>query len=43
MAKSIEAARAVNDLLHFSGKDSSALLEVIQDYFEPDFSDSGKL
>ncbi len=41
MAKSIEAARAVNELLHFSDKDDSALWDVIQDYFEPDFSDSG--
>lgn len=43
MAKSIEAARAVNDLLHFSDRDNSSLLEVIQDYFEPDFSDSGMI
>lgn len=43
MSESIEAARAVNDLLHLSEKDSGALLEVIQDYFDPSFSDSGML
>ena len=28
-----EAAKALNCLLHFSGKDQQALVEVIQDYF----------
>lgn len=30
---SIEAAKAVNSLLKFSGEDQTALLEVIEDYF----------
>ena len=37
-----EAAKALNCLLHFSGKDQQALVEVIQDYFtnERDSDDS---
>ena len=47
MAKSIsasKAAQAVYELLHFCSEDNAALLQVIEDYFDPDLpQDSGVL
>ena len=46
-AQAVEAAKAVNSLMHFSSGDQQALLEVIGDYFtspsttEADNSDIG--
>lgn len=45
MAKPIstlEATRAVNDLLHFSAEDRAAPLEVVEDCFVKDFSQKRK-
>ena len=41
MAKSIgtsELLKAVNSISHFCAEDQQALLQVIEDYFDPDIS-----